>query len=401
MRSSFVFSYGCDLIQINRRQWLATAGLLVGTACRPRKGTGFPGYALISNAGDSSLAVVDLTEFRLAHALPLGSPASDIVAARPGVTFVLTPGNGTVHAVDGSLRVATSRKFSDHLSALCLSPDRSVLLATNPAARELLVIDATSLRLRSKHKLPAEPAEVAVPPPQLKGEAPKPPYVAISTGDNASAELIDYATGKSWHHEFSGPIGKLRFRADGQRLLVANVHERCITALTTPDLQTIVDLPLSMEPENLCFNADQGQMFVTGPGMDAVAIIFPYNPLDVDQTVLAGRDPGVMACSENPSFLFVGSASGSDVCILSIDSRAVIGIVGAGQQPTYITVTPGSQYALVLSESAGTMAVIHIPEVLSNFGNAAKKRNKITAGLFTLFPVGDRPLQATVVPRSA
>ena len=52
-----------------------------------------------------------------------------------------------------------------------------------------------------------------------------------------------------------------------------------------------------MQPENLCFNSDQGQLFVTGEGMDGVAIVFPYNTLEVEQTVLAGRDPGVMACS--------------------------------------------------------------------------------------------------------
>jgi DNA-binding beta-propeller fold protein YncE len=196
-------------------------------------------------------------------------------------------------------------------------------------------------------------------------------------------------------------LGALRFRADGERLLVANLHERCISALTTPDLQTIADLPLAMQPENLCFNADQGQLFVSGKGMDAVAIIFPYNALEVDQTVLAGRDPGVMACSENPPYLFVGSDSGSDVSILNIDSRKMIGIVDAGQRPTFIAVTPDSQYALVLSQRAGTMAVIHIAAVAANAGNAAKWRNKLTAGLFTLLPVGDRPVHAAIIRRSA
>jgi DNA-binding beta-propeller fold protein YncE len=121
----------------------------------------------------------------------------------------------------------------------------------------------------------------------------------------------------------------------------------------------------------------------------------------VDQTILAGHDPGVMACSANPAYLFVGSHSGSDVCILNIDSRKMIGIVDAGQRPTYITVTPDSQYALVLNEVTGTMAVIHIPAVEANVSNPDKKRNKVVAGLFTLLPVGDRPVHALVIPRRA
>jgi DNA-binding beta-propeller fold protein YncE len=384
---------------MTRRQWLAGSTLLILSACRARKGSGFPGYALISNAGDGSLAVVDLTEFRLLRAIPVGAPASDTIVGQNGRSFVLTPTTGSVHIIDRELRVAKARKFSDKLSAMCLSPDGRDLIAVAPGARELIVADASSLQLKARHKLGAEPVWINVPPAPRIGESAKPRYVAVSSGASGTVELIDYGTGQRWRRDLAGALGAVRFRADGERLLVANLHDRCISALTTPALQTIADLPLGMAPENLCFNADQGQLFVSGEGMDAVAIIFPYNPLEVDQTVLAGRDPGVMACSESPAYLFVGSHNGSDVCILNVDSRKMIGIVDAGLRPTYITVTPDSRYALVLSESAGTMAVIHIPAVAANASNAAKWRNKGTAGLFTLLTVGDRPVHAAVVPR--
>ncbi len=388
------------MLPITRRHWLGLAGITLSTACRTKKGTGFPGYALVANAGDETLTAIDLTAFRFARSIPLGASATQIVPAKLG-NFVLTPKNGTVHVVSPELRVVKSRRLSDHLWDMCLSPDGRSLLVTAPATRELIVVDAKSLAVRSRYKLANAPFSISAPPAPIVGESAKPPYVAISSGKQAQLELLNYSTGQRWSHEFAGPIGGVRFRADGQRLLVANLQERCVTALGTPDLQPIADLPLAMLPENLCFNADQGQLFVSGQGMDAVAIIFPYNPLEVDQTVLAGRDPGVMACSENPAYLFVGSDSGSDVCVLNIDSRKMIGIVDAGKRPTYITVTPDSQYALVLSESAGTMAVIHIPAVAANARNADKWRDKITAGLFTLLPVGDRPVHVAVVPSQA
>jgi DNA-binding beta-propeller fold protein YncE len=303
--------------------------------------------------------------------------------------------------IDSALRVVKSRKFSGNLSAMCLSPDGTALIAIAAASRELIIADPRSLEVRARHKLSAEPAALNVPPSALAGEGEKPRYVAVSSHKQGIVELFDYGTGRRWRRDLPGTLGAVRFRADGERLLAANLQDRCITALTTPGLETIADLPLGMQPENLCFNADQGQLFVSGEGMDAVAIIFPYNPLEVDQTVLAGRDPGVMACSENPAYLFVGSHSGSDVCILNIDSRRMIGIVDAGQRPTYITITPDSQYALVLNEGVGTMAVIHVAEVAVNVSNPDKKRNKVVAGLFTLLPVGDRPVHAIVVPRGA
>lgn len=396
-----MFSYGCDLVQITRREWLAVTGLVVSSACSSRKGTGFAGYGLVSNAGDRSLSVVDLTRFRVTRTVPLNAPASEVLSADKGGSFVLTPTNGSIHLLSPELTVTKSRRFSDHLSAVCLLPDGETLLATSTDSRELFVANARSLDLVRRYKLSAEPVAMSVPPAPLPGETAKPQFVAISTGKAGTVELLDGRTGRRYTHAFDVPIGEVLFRADGERLLAANLRERCITALTTPDLQNIADLPLAMEPQNLCFNADQGQLFVSGEGMDAVAIIFPYNPLDVDQTVLAGRDPGVMACSANPAYLFVGSASGSDVCILNIDSRKMIGIVDAGQRPTFIAVTPDSQYALILAESSGTMAVIHIPDVAANAGNAAKWRSKMTAGLFTLLNVGERPVHVALVPRQA
>src|SRR5581483_5940683 len=334
----------CDLVQMTRRQWLALSGVAVYSACGRRKGTGFQGYALVSNAGDHGLAVVDLTQFRLVRPIPLGAPASQAVTGPRGQTFALTPSTGTVHLIDTNLRVVKSRKFAATLLAMCLSPDSEVLMAIAPDARELIIAKATSLDVLAKHKLGAEPSAVHVPPPPRPGEGAKPRYVAVSSRKQGMLELFDYGTGQRWRRDLTGILGAVRFRADGERLLAANLQDRSISALTTPALQTIADLPLAMKPENLCFNADQGQLFVSGEGMDAVAIIFPYNPLQVDQTILAGHDPGVMACSDNPAYLFVGSHSGSDVCILNIDSRKMIGIVDAGQRPTYITVTPDSQY---------------------------------------------------------
>ncbi|MBV8811136.1 MAG: hypothetical protein JO033_20910, partial [Acidobacteriaceae bacterium] len=126
-------------------------------------------------------------------------------------------------------------------------------------------------------------------------------------------------------------------------------------------------------------------------GMDAVAIVFPYQ-FEVDQTVLAGRDPGVMGCSVTPPYLFVASNSGTDVSILNIGTRKVIGVVQVGQKPSFITVTPDSQYALVLDEQSGDLAVIHVPAIRVN-------RSKTGASLFTMLAVGNRPIQGAVVPR--
>ena len=98
----------------------------------------------------------------------------------------------------------------------------------------------------------------------------------------------------------------VRFQGDARQVLAGSRADRSLTIFDTASGQTAVRLPLPVEPTNCCFNADGGQMFLTGPGMDAVVIVFPYQT-EVGETILAGRMPEGMAVSATPQYLFVAN----------------------------------------------------------------------------------------------
>ena len=141
-----------------------------------------------------------------------------------------------------------------------------------------------------------------------------------------------------------------------------------------------------MRPDNLCFNHDEGQLFVTGEGMDAVVIVFPYHTPEVFETILAGHGPGAMAASE--SFLFITNPQSGNVNVMSIDSRKIIAVVSVGSDPGFVTVTPDDQFALVLNRKSGDLAVLAVGGIQAN--------PKIGFGLLTVIPVGSRPVNADV-----
>jgi len=377
---------------MTRRDCLTLATALVSSACGRPKNRGYSGYALIATSGENSLAVVDLQDFRLLKSVPLGAPPTAVVPAHTvSASYVLTPSTDSVHLVDGNLKVAASRRFGGQLSEIRLAPDGQTLLAIASGSRELILADPASLRVLRRIKLAASPGHF---------DASENGYVAVSAGTSGVIELFHLASGQRQRIQRAGAFGAVRFRADGRLLLVSDLEASSILALDVPSLQVVAELPIAMRPENLCFNADKGQLFVSGPGMDGIAIVFPYDVLNVQQTVLAGRDPGVMACSVAPAYLFVASASGSDVCIMDIYPRKVIGLVEVGGKPTYIAITPGDQFALVLSADSNDMAVIRIPGVLANQSDPNKFRNKTGAALFTVVSVGSRPVHAAVIPRA-
>ena len=331
---------------------------------------------LIATSGSNSVAAVNLTAFRLEKSIPLNGAPTDVVAGKTH-SFVLTPTTSMVHVLDGSLNLQASKKLGSDLQTIRLAPDEKTLLLLS--RQELVRVDTPALLSAYRFRLPWEAVAMDV-----CGT-----WVALSGGAQAAVELIDTAGQVRRSRHMPGDIGAVRFRKDGKVLLVANFHERCLSILDVPSLETIVDLPLAMRPENLCFSQDQGQLFVSGSDMDAIAILFPYQ-MEVEQTILAGHTPGVMACSGSPAFLFVASHGGSDVSILNLDDRRLMGIVEVGQMPGFITTTPDSQYALILNQGSGDLAVIHIPAIRFN-------RERSGVSLFTLIPVGDRPLAASIV----
>jgi YVTN family beta-propeller protein len=101
-----------------------------------------------------------------------------------------------------------------------------------------------------------------------------------------------------------------------------------------------------------------------------------------------------MAASTSPAYLFVANPKSADVSILDIETSSVLAVTPVGSEPACIVITPDDQYALVLNQASGDMAVIRIPNVTRAAG---EQRRWKKGPLFTLIPVGSKPVSAAVV----
>jgi DNA-binding beta-propeller fold protein YncE len=157
----------------------------------------------------------------------------------------------------------------------------------------------------------------------------------------------------------------------------------------------VVRLPLAIEPRHMVFNADGGQLFVSGNGMDAVVIVYPFRT-EIAETMLAGRAPDAMAVTERPPFLLVTNPQTDTVTILNFDNmgKKLVAAVRVGREPRHISITPDQQWALVLNERSGDMAVIRIPTLVSQ---DSPRRYRFPSPLFTMIALGERPVSADVV----
>jgi YVTN family beta-propeller protein len=119
----------------------------------------------------------------------------------------------------------------------------------------------------------------------------------------------------------------------------------------------------------------------------------------VNETILAGKSPGSMAAissTKGPQYLFVANPESGDVTVIDIDTRRVLASIPVGQRPGQVLLTPDNEYALVLNEQSGDVAVIRLLNIRQ--ANLISRRSR-TAPLFTMIPVGLRPVGGVIAPR--
>jgi YVTN family beta-propeller protein len=367
---------------------LASAGVL---ACGRPKAIGFHGYCFVANQGSRSISVVDLNRFRVRSQISLdAAPAAVLAHSNRGKVFVLAPETGTVYEIDaGSLAIARRARAGNQAASMQFSYTKDALwvLYRDPAALVELPLD--SFRPGRRIRLSA---------PGIGFDVSRDNQAAVVSPQDSSIVLASLSNGAIDRTITAHAAPSLaRYRWDGRHLLVGSGPDRSVTIFDVPTGKVVVRLPLPLEPRNFCFSADDGQLFVSGDGMDGVVIIFPSST-EVEQSILAGHAPGAMAVTKGqpnpPAYLLVANPDSDKVTVLDIDSRELVAVVQVGRGPRSISMTPDDEYALVLNQESGDLAMIRTRALMMPDGNTRRNRS---APLFTMIPVGERPVSAAVV----
>lgn len=363
---------------ISRRSLLAALPLLASCG---KSGSGYHGYAYVATAGSRSLAIVDLLAFSARERIPLD--ASPVSLARAGSRlYAVLPEANALAEIDTAARKVVRRVALSGPPAMARpNPAGDTVWCLVSNSRPVLVpVAAQSGQAGSPIALAAAPVAFALSP--VKPEA----AVTLSSG---AVQFIDLAASRALPPvELAPALGAVRYRSDGLVVMVAERGRRQLTILDAASRRVMAELPLALSPDHMTMKEDGGQLFITGEGLDAVVIVYPYRT-EIAQTSLSGRHPGSMAVSTTPPYLFVANPEAGSVSVFDILTQRVVAVTGVGARPGAIAVTPDQQYALVLNEGSGDMSVIRIAAITPG----REKR----APLFTMIPVGEKPLDLRVV----
>jgi YVTN family beta-propeller protein len=286
-----------------------------------------------------------------------------------------------VYEIDAAtLAVSRQTRAGAQAAAMLLAGGEVLwLLCREPAALVEIPLDS----LRPRRRIP-----LADPPDDFDISGQRAAVVSRSSGTVVLASLEHAAVLRSVPVTRDSSI--VRFQQKGAQVIVGSPSDRSVSMLDAATGNLLVRLPLPVEPRHLCFSADEGQIFISGPGRDAVVIVYPYQT-EIGETILAGRAPAAMSVvsANGANYLLVTNPETNSVTALDVDTRRLAAVVNVGREPRHILVTPDRQYALVLDEGSGDLAVIRIASL-------AARRYK-SAPLFTLIPVGEKPVDAAVI----
>jgi YVTN family beta-propeller protein len=362
---------------ITRRALLAGSLL---SACARKRGPRYQGWLFVSSATEKSIAVADLAAFHRVTSVPLPCTADKLFQHGRKVFAICRDAAAIVQ-----LDVATMR--FDARIALPAKPIGVRLLGNSPEAiiladhpPMLLRVDLNARRVTARANLAASPADFDVNEKQAAVTLPSAnAIVRVSLPQMSTASTaVDVA------------CSTVRFRRDGLAILAGAPSARQIVSIDAESGKLLTRLSLPLAPTRFCFNGNGGQMFVTGSGEDALAIVSPFQN-EVESTILAGRTPGAMAVSEQRNALFVTNRDSGDLTIVDIDTRGVAASVHVGENPGDVLLTPDGEYALVMDQHSGNVSVVRLATVLDG-------KKKEVKPLFTVFPTAANAHSALIVP---
>ena len=354
----------------------------------------------MANQESRAVGVVDLTRFRVRRPIPLdAAPTAILSLPNKPRAYVLAAQGGTVFEIDATFLALGRRARAGNEAVgmrLSRSGDALWVLYRDPPSLVELPLDSLQPGRRIRLFAPPDDFDLSF---DLRTET---DFAAIVSRSHRRIDIVSLAPAAIVRTIQAATEPSIaRFRRDGRQLIAGSQADRSLTIYDVALGRTVVRLPLPLAPRNFCFTPDGGQLFVTGDGMDAVVTVYPYRT-EVVETILAGRAPGAMVVTSetSPSYLLVANPETNGVTALDVETGRLVAVVQVGREPRHIVLTPDTpdkQYALVLNEKSGDLAVIRIFSLSGKQTGGDRVRRYKSAPLFTLLPIGEKPVGAAVV----
>jgi DNA-binding beta-propeller fold protein YncE len=314
------------------------------------------------------IGVVDAASGQIVGSVKLGGYLTDLVADEKRQRLLVADAwNGRIVVIDAKTLKATAETKVPQVWSLALTPDDK-LVAVSRSERQLLVLDAETMKPLQKIALPAPPMQISVTMAKVgMASATNPTSVAVgfeptvfrlSDFAKLPADRIDYGFGPRTTAEF-GPrnqVGWKRFAATPQGLQLIVQTEKGDEQRLIPMPEGSKPVALAVSGNRLLVATDKGTLVILDAPSETVTATLQITDRPFDIAVVAGKT--YAADPAQNRVLFVDAAKGSVVKVIPVPDEPV---ALEGYEPRWWTQDDAPQPLLfVACRKAKAIAIVEV-----------------------------------------
>lgn len=417
------------------------ATLTLTLSCRRHAAPPTPYLAFVANRDSNTVAVVDLSAFRLLRQIPVERRPTQL-ATRPGhqeiwvaseqentVSIVRFPQLDVVATIPLESQAApqalpsSPAPISAAVRKLVFSPDGQYAFVLSRTNRSVIVVDCRARKELDRIELKGEGSAAfgtgRHPKRGSKKDVAKPAAIEAETADDLSqarapselgltpdgqtlivavpaSDQLYFIDARSRKLTGSVKVGKqpahLGILPDGSKVFVADTGEQKISAVDVASRQVLSHIEISTDPGPLLVKPDGGEIFVLSPSSTLVIVDAFHD--NVEQNFPLGREPVAAAMKRDQSVLYVASGGDGSVMAIDVQTRRPLSSTQAGASVSSLALTPDERFLLVADLSTSSLAVLRTD--LAD-DPASGPTHKGRSAVVTTIAVGSHPV-AVVVP---
>lgn len=276
--------------------------------------------------------------------------------------YVTNSAGDNIHVIDlRTFKVMGEIKTGDHPHGAAASGDGRRFFTTVESDHTLLVIDAATDRVLKSVKLTERPNQCAVTP---DGK-----FVAVPIRGGDSVDIVDVAQGKVVKNlPVYIPHNCYNARRN-DHFFVTSMGERKVNLIDLKTLSYLAEIPVGGIPRPLAVTRDEKTLYCALSGLHGFVIV-DIPEREVVQTVqLPPLPEGVklpvpftpthgLELTPDEKELWVTSCGTDTVYVFDTASKKIVGKVGVGKGPNWLTFSPDGKYCCVSNVLSDDVSII-------------------------------------------
>lgn len=306
---------------------LLLSGAISGGEIQPR-------LAYVTQSGNASVRVYDITTLALVTTIPVGlNPTSIAIAPDGRRAYVTNTSASGLSVIDTATQVVIATVAVGAIPRdVAVAPDGAVAYVAVAGANQVAVVDTTTNSVVDTIDVQFAPTAVAFSPDGTRAW--------VVNGSSQTVSVIDTATASVVGHiSVQLSPAEVAVTPDGTTVYVTNRSSQNVSVIDADSSAIVGTVPVQLQPADVAVTPDGSAVYVSNSGSSRVSVINPATNTVVDSVPVASGPSG-LAVAPDGSAVWVACTNSDLISVIDPQTNDVVDTILVGDAPTDIAFLP-------------------------------------------------------------